>query len=146
MMYLEKPPNFNPKFEVAGAVLLNEPTNEILFLLRQDHKPQPNTWALPAGKRDADDVSTKETIIREVFEETGISLVDGQLVSSKTWYVVFPDLQFIWTCYRITLDERPNVILRNDEHKEYKWIPLLEIANYNLMEDVEETITTLLTD
>ncbi|MEI6118972.1 MAG: hypothetical protein WCP92_07315 [bacterium] len=41
MLYKEKPADFNPKFEVVSCFV--EYKNEILLLLRQDHKPQPNT-------------------------------------------------------------------------------------------------------
>ena len=40
--------NFNKKFDVVSVFI--EHDGEILLLHRQDHKPQGNTWAMPAGK------------------------------------------------------------------------------------------------
>ena len=50
MLYKEKPENFTPKFEVVSCFV--EYNNKILLLLRQDHKPEPNTYGVPAGKVD----------------------------------------------------------------------------------------------
>jgi ADP-ribose pyrophosphatase YjhB (NUDIX family) len=50
MISKNKPENFNPKWEVVSCFV--EYKNEILLLLRQDHKLQPNTWGVPAGKVD----------------------------------------------------------------------------------------------
>jgi len=44
------PENFNPKFEVVSCFVEYE--DEILLLRRQDHKPEPNTYGVPAGKID----------------------------------------------------------------------------------------------
>jgi ADP-ribose pyrophosphatase YjhB (NUDIX family) len=50
MISKNKPENFTPKFEVVSCFV--EYKNEILLLLRQDHKPQGNTYGVPAGKID----------------------------------------------------------------------------------------------
>ncbi len=42
MISKDKLENFTPKFEVVSCFV--EYKNEILLLLRQDHKPQHNTW------------------------------------------------------------------------------------------------------
>lgn len=51
MLYKEQPKNFTPKFEVVSCFV--EYKDEILLLLRQDHKPEGNTYGVPAGKVDA---------------------------------------------------------------------------------------------
>ncbi len=50
MISRNKPENFTPKFEVVSCFV--EYNDEILLLLRQDHKPEGNTYGVPAGKID----------------------------------------------------------------------------------------------
>lgn len=40
--------DFKPKFEVVSCFV--EHDSKILLLLRQDHKSEPNTYGVPAGK------------------------------------------------------------------------------------------------
>ena len=67
MLYMQKPEKFTPKFEVVSCFL--EYKNEILLLLRQDHKNQPNTSGVPAGKVDTGE-NIDDAMVREIFEET----------------------------------------------------------------------------
>ena len=50
MIFIDKPNDFNPKFKVASSFI--EHKGKILLLHRQNHKPQGNTWGVPAGKVD----------------------------------------------------------------------------------------------
>ena len=50
MIFKERPPNFSSEFDVASCFV--EHDGEILLLHRQDHKPEGNTWGVPAGKVD----------------------------------------------------------------------------------------------
>lgn len=58
---------FSPKFEVVSCFV--EHDGHILLLQRQSHKPQPNTYGVPAGKVD-DQEDIHQAIKREVGEET----------------------------------------------------------------------------
>ena len=66
MIYKERPKNFNPKFDVISCFV--EYDGEILLLHRQDHKPEGNTWGVPAGKVDKGE-SLLEAMTREIQEE-----------------------------------------------------------------------------
>jgi ADP-ribose pyrophosphatase YjhB (NUDIX family) len=67
MLYTNKPEVFDPKFDVVSCFV--EYKGKILLLHRQDHKPQGNTYGVPAGKVDAgEDIWT--TVRREIEEET----------------------------------------------------------------------------
>lgn len=85
MIFHKKPPNFNPRFEVASCILRCQ--SEILLLHRQDHKPEGNTWCLPAGKCDPQEEPVS-AMIREVQEETGITLEQSQTNYAGKVYVI----------------------------------------------------------
>ncbi|MBI3290612.1 NUDIX hydrolase [Candidatus Microgenomates bacterium] len=82
--------------EVARAILLNKEGQ--ILLGRRARGDSFGMWALIGGKPDSLDKSIQDTIIREVFEETGLSLTkvyvwkDYTDTSSTTggepWHVV----------------------------------------------------------
>lgn len=127
---LEELPNFNPIFEVAGSFI--EYDNKILLLLRQDHKPQPNVYGMPAGKIDKGE-SPVESMIRELREETWINLVVQKLNFIKKLYVRYPTYDFVYHIFHSVLNELPDVIINPKEHKEYIWVTLDETNNLQMV-------------
>ena len=71
MIYKTKPDNFSPRFEIVSCFV--ESDGKILLLHRQYHKPQGNTWGVPAGKVDKDE-DIFQAIAREIAEEAGLLL------------------------------------------------------------------------
>lgn len=130
MIYEEMPEDFDSKFEVVSCFV--EHNGKILLLHRQDHKPQGDTWAGPAGKLD-DDEDIHEAIRRETEEETGISLKDP--THFKKLYVRFPDYDFIYHIFHEMLDEFPEVKLCEEEHKDFSWISPKDALGMNLILD-----------
>ncbi len=57
MISRDKPEHFIPKFEVVSCFV--EYNDEILLLLRQDYKPEGNTYGVPAGKIDEGETPDK---------------------------------------------------------------------------------------
>lgn len=135
MLYKEKPENFTPKFEVVSCFV--EYNNKILLLLRQDHKPEPNTYGVPAGKVDIWE-TIQEAIQREVWEETGIELKDAK--HFEKLYVKYPDFDFTYHIFHQKIDQKPNVTINLNEHKEYKRIHPKKALELDLIEDEDACI------
>ena len=112
---------------------------KFLLLLRQDHKPQGNTWCLPAGKVDeGEDVYS--AIVREVREETGMDLSKGSVEFIMPFYVSHEGYSFIYQVFKSLVDSS-DVIINPKEHKEYKWTtPKEALSIQNLMPDEDECI------
>ncbi len=140
MIFLEKPENFKPKFEVVSLFLFYE--DEFLLLLRQKHKPMGNCWGVPAGKVDKDE-SKLEALQRETFEETGISLNSDKIVFQKTFFVTHKNINFIYHSFSYIADELPKVALRNEEHKKYIWTTLENSLKLKLVEDMDFVIKNI---
>ncbi len=120
MIFLEKPKNFEKAIHVVGCFL--ECDGKILLLLRDSKKDGGDRWGTPGGKVEIDDVDFESALIREVFEETGVKIERRDLVNICVYYVIHPNnKKFIYTKYSIVLPNKPDVILREEEHKEFTW-------------------------
>jgi len=102
MIYRKKPQNFNSKFDVVSCFV--EHNGTILLLHRQDHKPEGNTWGVPAGKVDQGEEILK-TIVREIKEETGFQLSSSQPSYFKKVYVKYPKYDFIYHIFHISFQD-----------------------------------------
>lgn len=135
MIFKDKPENFNPKFEVVSCFIEYE--NEILLLLRQDHKPQPNTYGVPAGKIDQWETPL-QAMKREAKEETQIDLEDADYFDKL--YVRYSDIDFIYHMFHKRFDTKPNVTIKPDEHKDHIRIHPKKALELNLIEDEDACI------
>lgn len=133
MLFADQPDNYSPRFRVTSCFV--ECNGKVLFLHRQDNKPQGNTWGVPAGKIDGDeDIATATA--REIFEETGLTISPDQIAEQKRVYVRFPDYDFDYFMHRVVLDTEPRILLSSDEHKAFTWkTPQEAVANLPLMLD-----------
>ena len=137
MIYKEKPQNFDSKFDVVSCFV--EYNGEILLLHRQNHKPEGNTWGVPAGKVD-DEENILGTMVREIQEETELVLLPSQLSYFGKVYVRYPNYDFVYHIYHIKLDQRQKVIINHKEHKDFKWISPENALNIPLIQDLDTCI------
>lgn len=137
MIYVDKPKDFKPKFEISFCICTYN--DSLLFLQRQDHKPQGNQWGVPAGK-----IENSETPVqgakRELVEETGIDLPESHFNFIEKVYDKFPTLGFIVHIFHVRLSERMTIKINPDEHKVFKWVTLEEALTMDYMQDVDELL------
>ncbi len=137
MLYHSPPEGFSPKFEISLCCC--DYSRKILFLQRQDGKPQSGTYGMPAGKCEPGELPA-DTMKRELEQETGIFAVDGQLVYFMTVYVRYPGYDFVSHMFYAKFDNEPSVIINSNEHKAYRWSSPEEALKMNLIPDADETI------
>ncbi len=135
MFSKDEPKDFTPKFEVVSCFV--EYDNNILLLLRQDHKPQGNTYGVPAGKIDVGETA-RQAMVREGKEETGIML--DNITYIDKFYVRYPDYDFIYHIFHKIFDTQPNVTIHPNEHKAYIRKTPKEALELNLIRDMDECI------
>lgn len=135
MIHSTKPEIFNPRFEIVSCFI--EFQGEILLLLRQDHKSEPNTYWVPAGKvGETEDIW--EAIKREIFEETWLENLDIKYFDKV--YVKYSNYDFIYHIFHTELDKLPQITINPDEHKTYIWrTPELSLIE-DLIEDEDACI------
>ncbi len=122
MIYAQQPSNFSPRFTIVSCFV--EYNGTILLLHRQDNKPESNTWGVPAGKAEPQE-NLSDAIIRELQEETGITLVEPPSYITKL-FVSYPTYEFIYHIFHLSLPNLPKILINPKEHKEYRWISPLD--------------------
>lgn len=135
-------PGFKKKFDVVSVFINNG--GETLLLLRQDHKPQGNTWAMVAGKVDEGE-DLVEALAREVEEEIGLKIPAPDYQYFEAYFVRYPGYDYIYHVYHLSLPERPTVTLNEKEHKKHLWVTPEVALQLNLIED-EDTCIKLFFD
>lgn len=112
------PDQFAPKFTVVSCYV--QYSGKLLLLLRNADKSEGDKWGAPAGKVDAgEDIAT--AIAREVAEETGIVAPVSSFVFLRTAYIRYPEYDYIFHIYGLTLDAAHDVTTNPGEHQAHAW-------------------------
>lgn len=124
-MNLEKP------YIVSVYAVLRNEKGEFLLLRRSENShSNPGKWDLPGGKLVRGEL-LKEAVVREVWEETGISLVPGEIAGYATFEL--PEKKVIAIVYDggyLIAD-----VKLSHEHLEYAWSSLERILEMNALPD-----------
>ncbi len=65
----------------VGAIITDRAGR--LLLIRRGHEPEAGRWSLPGGRVELGE-SDQQAVVREVREETGLSVACGELVGEVT--------------------------------------------------------------
>lgn len=136
MIYLGRPKNFNPSFNVAGCFC--EHDGRILLLQRQSHKRRGGMWGAPAGKINLGEAPA-EAMVRELMEETGMRASPAKLKFFRKVYVRYTDCDFVYHMFSANASNE-NVSIRYAEHKTYKWVRPIEALSMELVPDMDGCI------
>jgi len=137
----EKIKALNPKKAAVLALFYPNQLGETCFLLtlRANYNGTHSSQiSFPGGKYDLNDVSLKDTALRETFEEVGISINNNSVFKQMT-DVFIPPSNFLVTPYLGCLNEVP-VFIKNHEVEE-----TITITLKDLLDDFSISSTTMST-
>ena len=137
MIYNSKPKDFNSKFTIVSCFIFVE--NEFLMLKRSINETLPKKWGLSAGKVKKNEEIIDATV-REVNEETGLCVSKEKIHYWGKVYVRYPKYDCIFHMSKIILETKPSIILRANEHSEYKWVTVNEALKLDLVPDMDNCI------
>lgn len=137
MIYLEKPEQFSPRFEVVSCFVKHG--EHFLLLLRQPHKPQGNTWGVPAGKVEQRE-NIQQAMVRELFEETNLQIQPETLNYFTKVFVTFPEYDFVYHIFSTELQDKSLVAIDPLAHQTYRWVSPIEALSMNLIQDEDACI------
>jgi len=117
---------------VALLLKIMDKDLRILFVKRAENPfdPWSGQIALPGGKRDAEDQSLKQTVVRETLEETNINLLDrcrflGVMETHRS--TSRPEMKIL--PFVVLLEHEPSIKL-NEELEDFFWISPEELVRH----------------
>lgn len=106
----------------AVGVLIENNKGEILLLLRQKDRPEPNTYGLPGGRIELAEIK-ESACIRKIYEETKLKVIPSRLEFLKTyneWQSSGSDIKFEVFRYKLN-EENPKITLDPKGAISYIW-------------------------
>lgn len=137
VIYLEKPQNL--AFELICCACFVHCAEEILYLKKAPGEFCENLWGIPAGK-----VKTGETlrqgIVRELKEETGISVNESELHYIQPLFVESSLIKnYVFHMFQYNVSSKPQVRLSH-EHTAFGWLSLDEIQSLPLIPGSDKSL------
>lgn len=130
--FKERPPKFFSKTSVATCFI--EWNNKLLFLKRSHKEIAPNLWAIPGGKLENFE-SSREAVLREIYEETNIDLSKENLNYFGKFYVSHSIMDYELHLYKSMICKFPlDLKINFSEHSEYIWKSIETIQELNLID------------
>ncbi len=137
MLYTRKPKNFVPDFEAVCCYCFSD--GKILLLKRQSSKYQGLHWGPPAGKVNSNEPIT-DAIIREIREETGLSINQIKIKYITCYYVRQSKMNYNYHVFITQVESKPQIILSTSEHCKYRWISPQKALQLDLFEDEDQSL------
>jgi len=125
-----KPDGFESTRTVVTCYI--ESNDSFLLVKRHPNTTQGDKWCLPGGKLEKGE-TFKEGVIREVYEEVGLSLTPSLTTDLGKLYIQRHDAEFIMHLFSFSYDVLPKVVLNLNEHTEAKWVTYEEAKKMPLI-------------
>ncbi len=130
-LYLDPPSDFGPTMHVASCYITCR--GRLLLLQSAPHKAFGGSYSAPGGKLEP--LETPLTaVLRETFEETGLLIDSREVRHHSTFYVRYPNLDFVYHVFVLKIAAPPEEILLSPrEHVAYVWASPSEVVLLPLM-------------
>lgn len=116
----------------------NEDVPQVL-LVRRGNEPYKGMWSIPAGFMDIDE-DLDECPVRELYEETGVDILRGDVTQIYTKGKINDDPRgrIIVVVYATTVDKNEHVLCAGDDAEDAAWFRMDELPE--LAADHLETV------
>lgn len=117
----------------AGAVIYRRRSDKKLEYLIVQNVINDN-WGFPKGHLENDE-NAEQAAKREVAEEVGLKPVFDFNFSQKTHYALTPTKEKTVTFFLAKYDPKQEVVIQEEEIKDYKWITFKQAPHYLTVHD-----------
>ncbi len=119
----------------VGAII-TDPAGRLL-LIKRGHEPGMGLWSIPGGRIEPGE-SPEQAVVREVQEETGLSVTCGRLVGAVERPGLAGDIVDIQD-YAATVTG--GVLAAGDDAADARWVSPAELAGLALTSGLAEALT-----
>jgi mutator protein MutT len=138
-------------FSITVAAVIVKEKKVLLLKRKEDEDVYPGIWELPSGKREFGETSI-EALLREVKEETGLSVVVDRPISVFEYTIETPTqirdvTQINFLVHLIHPEEKSEEKVVLKEHETARWFSKEELYTLdNITEEVKKCIIKALDD
>lgn len=136
-VYEKEPKGFTAQVHVAACYV--EIGEKLLLLRLAANRSEAGRWGVPAGKLEKGETA-RQAAVRELYEETGISVAKNQAQALGSLYIQKPHINYVYHLFQIHLKTAPEVRL-SAEHDTYLWASKEDLERQPLMAGAEDALS-----
>lgn len=112
-----------------------------ILLIRRGKEPRSDSWSIPGGKQEWGE-TVAETAVREVMEETAITIENPQFLEVIDYIDRDADgfIRHHYTLIDYAAHYQSGTIKAGDDALDAKWVSLDKLSDYNLWQETEKII------
>ncbi|WP_367132166.1 NUDIX hydrolase [Saccharothrix sp. HUAS TT1] len=122
-----------PRIRCVGGIV-HDPDGRLL-LVRRRNPPGEGLWSLPGGRVEPGE-DDETAIVRELFEETGLSVTVGALIGTVTR----PAPRGLYEIHDYACQVRSGVLRAGDDASDTRWADAAILATLPLVEMLHDTL------
>lgn len=117
-----------PRLVLVAACALIDPDGRVLIARRPPGKSMAGFWEFPGGKVEPGE-RPEETVIRELHEELGITIMEACLAPFTFASHTYPEFQLLMPLY---VCRRWEGMVSARVHTELKWVKPRDLTQYEM--------------
>jgi len=121
-------------FVGAGVVILRDHNSNLeVLLIRRGKPPREGEWSIPGGRQELGE-TVRETAVREIKEETNLTISDMELVDVVDAFSTDDSGNVLiqWTLVDFRAWWKNDIARAGSDATEVKWVPVPTLSSYNL--------------
>ncbi|MGT2681673.1 8-oxo-dGTP diphosphatase [Streptococcus porci] len=122
---------------LTNMCLIEDNQGNIVMQIRDSERYAWDGAALPGGHIEAGE-SLHEAVVREVYEETGLTIKNPLLIGIKHFHTREEGIRYLVFLYKATEFEGE---IRSSEEGEIKWVSKVDINKIELADSMEDILS-----
>lgn len=129
-----------PSIGVGAVVLRTSPDGVEVLLIRRGKAPRAGEWSIPGGRQEWGE-TVRETAVREIMEETGVTVTGLRLIDVVDGiYRVDGAVTGHWTLVDFRADWAGGTPRAGDDAIDAKWVLVTDIGRYGVWSETKRII------